>query len=70
MPLLLISGYPASGKTTISQRITEYFKMRGLQAENIEVISEEIDVNYTRSIHKDFKKVPYFSRLNKKIHFS
>lgn len=55
MPLLLITGYPASGKSTIANRISNYFKEFGFEGE-IEIITEENDLNFTRSIYEDFKK--------------
>ena len=51
MPLLLVTGLPASGKSSISQRIAAYFKDRGVG--DVELINDEVDVNFARS--DDFK---------------
>uniref|UniRef100_F1L3H9 Protein KTI12 homolog n=2 Tax=Ascaris TaxID=6251 RepID=F1L3H9_ASCSU len=54
MPLLLISGGPSSGKTTIAERIAEYFKSCGFHA--VEVISDECNGNFSRNIYNNSSK--------------
>lgn len=59
MPLLLISGGPSSGKTTIAERIAEYFKSCGFHA--VEVISDECNGNFSRNIYNNSSKVCFIN---------
>uniref|UniRef100_A0A915BMH5 Protein KTI12 homolog n=2 Tax=Parascaris univalens TaxID=6257 RepID=A0A915BMH5_PARUN len=54
MPLLLLSGGPSSGKTTIAERIVEYSKSRGFHA--VERIADECNGNFSRNIYNNSKK--------------
>lgn len=38
MPLIILTGYPASGKTTIALKLKDYFENNGLE---VHLISEE-----------------------------
>lgn len=55
MPLLVITGFPASGKSTIVSRIVEEFYKRGL--ENISIVNDE---SFGKQFYGDFKKVIFF----------
>lgn len=52
MPLLVITGLPASGKSTIVSRIVSEFKKHGY--ENISIVDEEV---FGKKFYGDFKKV-------------
>uniref|UniRef100_A0A914H4K5 Poly [ADP-ribose] polymerase n=1 Tax=Globodera rostochiensis TaxID=31243 RepID=A0A914H4K5_GLORO len=56
MPLLMITGYPSCGKSTICARIFSYFEEHNL-GENLYIVSDEgIDSNFSRLIYDDLKK--------------
>uniref|UniRef100_A0A915ENL5 Protein KTI12 homolog n=1 Tax=Ditylenchus dipsaci TaxID=166011 RepID=A0A915ENL5_9BILA len=54
MPMLLVTGCPASGKSTIVSRIAEDFKKRGY--ENISIISDQLKDSFSRDGYGDFKR--------------
>ncbi len=56
MPLLLISGLPASGKSTIVARIMDYFKSRDYR-NAIAVIDDACNPAFSRLIYNDSHKV-------------
>lgn len=61
MPLLLISGGPSSGKTTVGGRIAKYFESRGFHA--VEIISDECNGNFSRRIYNDSNKVCFVTAI-------
>ena len=51
MPLLVMTGFPASGKSTIASRILEEFNKRGF--ERISIVDDE---SFGKQFYGDFKK--------------
>lgn len=55
MPLLIVSGGPSIGKTTIVNRVVDYFKEHGYA--NIHVIKDDQALNFSRAHYNDSHKV-------------
>ena len=54
MPFLLVTGHPSCGKSTIVDRLSEYFKESG---KDVTVIKDEDNSAFSRSIFNDSQKV-------------
>uniref|UniRef100_A0A914WIW7 Protein KTI12 homolog n=1 Tax=Plectus sambesii TaxID=2011161 RepID=A0A914WIW7_9BILA len=54
MPLLIVTGLPSSGKTTVSERIADFFKSKdGKAAQNVQIVSDDLNGSYSSSIYND-----------------
>ena len=53
MPLLVITGLPSSGKSTIAQRIAQEFKRRGVDVEHVK---DEPNNGFSIHSYGDFRK--------------
>lgn len=42
MPLIIITGYPSSGKTTTAEKLRDYFQNAGVE---VHLISEEENID-------------------------
>ena len=58
MPLLLVTGGPASGKTTIVARIVDFFKSKGFN--DIDVVNDGVSA-FTKDKYNDAKMVAFLA---------
>lgn len=57
MPLLVICGRPASGKTTLSQRISDFLTQHGQEDMNVCVVSDySTKSTFSRNVFNNFKE--------------
>lgn len=55
MPLIVVTGKPSSGKTTVTRRFCEYLRSKGI--DQVEVVSDDRNASFSRSQCKDSNKV-------------
>lgn len=60
MPLLLLTGFPCSGKTTISHRLVDEFKERGVESTFVTDSSVNSQFNKSADFYLDKRKVYIF----------
>lgn len=55
MPLLVLTGYPSSGKTTVANRIKEFLLEK--EVKDVAILDDSIDSEYSRTVQQYTKKL-------------
>ena len=58
MPLILLTGFPSSGKSTVSKRLQDYLEESTKKPKpTVIFISDQLNTNFTRQIYENVSQV-------------